>query len=195
VNGGIARTQDEDADADAVDVGDRASRNPEDDDNEDALPSYAMPPAHAGSSSAGASSNQRPMPSNGMGLVNDGGIIVDDSGSGSRGSRGASQKERIQNMYHPPVLSAQSMGIAASAGTLGNDNDMNVSDLMNKDAQSEIHEWRKVLRTYRYDSEPLGIGDFSDNGAVFRRLACAWMRLGKILYDDAIGRGAGAGRN
>ena len=61
-----------------------------------------------------------------------------------------------------------------------------MADELAADAAEEANAWRAVLGTYRYDEQPLHIDKFDDSLVVLRRVAIAWMRLGKVIHDDAL---------
>jgi hypothetical protein len=74
---------------------------------------------------------------------------------------------------------------AAERGVLHQPEGRTMAEELLQDADQEAKAWRTVLGTYRFDQQPLHIDQFDDSLTVLRRVAVAWMRLGKLIHDDA----------
>lgn len=85
----------------------------------------------------------------------------------------------VSNKTEPPMRVVERVTLLKPEGRT-------MAEELLQDAEQEAKAWRSVLGTYRFDQQPLHIDQFNDSLTVLRRVAVAWMRLGKLIHDDAL---------
>jgi hypothetical protein len=61
--------------------------------------------------------------------------------------------------------------VRSSARHVTNEDDDTYPDIvgqMARDAEYEIHQWRKLLKVYKFSQQPIDIGDYDDVNATIR---------------------------
>ena len=111
-------------------------------------------------------------------------ILYRRSSSARERSEGGSASAYRDNNKRTPINGELPIR-TAEKHVLYESNGLSMAEELAVDADQEAQAWRTVLSRYGYDEQPLYIDQFDDSLTVLRRVAIAWMRLGKLVYDDA----------
>jgi hypothetical protein len=91
-----------------------------------------------------------------------------------------SQRDQMLAMHDTPVRTARFSVITAAEQRTEEDfsGPPDIVAQMAKDAEYEIHQWRKLLKVYKFSHQPLDIGDYDDAEATMRSaLTCSAHQL------------------
>ena len=94
-----------------------------------------------------------------------------DEASSSHRPSSPSQFDQMINMHETPMRTARSTMVRSSARHVTNEDDDTYPDIvgqMARDAEYEIHQWRKLLKVYKFSQQPIDIGDYDDVNATIR---------------------------